>query len=233
MRRVRDASSPLAPTTGLVIDADRRRVTLDGEPVTLTRLESALLLALSNQPGVVLSAQRLMIDVWGYSWLGDDHVVETHIGRLRAKLRESARHPRYIHTVRGAGYRFEPEPAEPHLHVLTYDAELVLVGLDPEAEGVLGWPREEILGRFFLLTAEDAIREDQQAAIRYARTLADLGDCVGPSATTLLDVSGERHVGSIMLCFSRTPEGDFAGMRSRLLLDNGRAARLGTWPTSE
>jgi len=217
----------------LTFDSVLRTVSFDGEQITLTRLEFALLLALSEQPGVVLSPRHLMTRVWGYEWLGDDHVVETHIGRLRAKLGESARDPRFIHTVRNAGYRFEAEPPHPHLHVLTYDADLTLVALEPVDQGVLGWSREEILGRFFLPIAEDAIREDQQGAIGFARMLAGLRDCVGPLATAVLDTDGTRHIASAMLCVRLTPAGDFAGVRYRLLLDNGRAARRGTWPVGE
>ncbi len=69
-----------------------------------------------------------MAGVWGYDWLGDAHVVETHIGRLRAKLGESGRNPGHIHTVRGVGYRFQahPQPAADPVEPLAPEGGWVL-----------------------------------------------------------------------------------------------------------
>lgn len=230
MNRVRDASSPLAYSTGLVIDVDRRSVSLDGVEITLTHLECLLLRELIEHPGVVLSPRHLVETVWGQVWLGDDHVVETHIGRLRGKLGETARQPRFIHTLRGVGYRFEPHPPQRRRHLLIYDADLVLIGLEPEGECVLGWHRRDILDRFFLLTAEATIRNDQQAALRCAQTLSQIGRCLGPNATAVLDAAGRRHVVSTLLCFDYTASGDFGGMRAHMILDHGRAAETDSWP---
>ena len=51
--------------------------------------------------------QQLLDAVWGPDWYGDDHVVDVHMGNLRKKLGESGSNPRFIHTVRGVGFRFE------------------------------------------------------------------------------------------------------------------------------
>ncbi len=96
----------------LVIDPLGRQVFLEGVEIRLTRLEFALLSALADHPGAVATPKQLLETVWGHSWLGDDHVVETNIGRLRTKLGESARQPRFIHTVRGVGYRFQAHPQQ-------------------------------------------------------------------------------------------------------------------------
>jgi DNA-binding response OmpR family regulator len=55
----------------------------------------------------VFTRDQLLDRVWGSSWFGDDHVVDVHLSKLRQKLGDDPRHPRYIRTLRGVGYRFE------------------------------------------------------------------------------------------------------------------------------
>ncbi|MEW5990393.1 MAG: response regulator transcription factor [Chloroflexota bacterium] len=90
----------------LVIDEPTRTVTLRGEPVPLTTIEFDLLLTLARDPGVVFPRQRLLDRVWGMDYVGDEHVVDVHLGNLRRKLGDDATRPTFIETVRGAGYRF-------------------------------------------------------------------------------------------------------------------------------
>lgn len=89
----------------LSIDVAGRDVWLDGEPVALTRTEFDLLAALSGRPGVVFSRRQLIDHVWGLDWVGDEHLVDVHIGHLRRKLSDDASNSRYVRTVRGIGYR--------------------------------------------------------------------------------------------------------------------------------
>jgi DNA-binding response OmpR family regulator len=89
----------------LVVDEDSRQVHLGGEPVVLTRIEFDLLASLAARPQLVLSRRQLMELVWDTSWTGDAHLVDVHIGRIRKKLGDEASDPRFIHTVRGVGYR--------------------------------------------------------------------------------------------------------------------------------
>jgi DNA-binding response OmpR family regulator len=89
----------------LVIDLLAREVTLTGVPVTLTRIEFDLLDALSAAPRVVFTRRQLIDRVWGPGWVGDEHLVDIHLGHLRRKLGEDGASPRYILTVRGVGYR--------------------------------------------------------------------------------------------------------------------------------
>jgi DNA-binding response OmpR family regulator len=89
----------------LLIDAGRRLVKVDGASIALTTIEFDLLLALADEPGIVLGRQRLLDRVWGMDFVGDDHVVDVHLGNLRRKLGEDAVAPRFIETVRGVGYR--------------------------------------------------------------------------------------------------------------------------------
>ena len=90
----------------LVLDRPTRRVTVRGRPATLTTIEFDLLAALAEEPGVVFSRQRLLDHVWGIDFVGDEHVVDVHLGNLRHKLGDDAARPTFIETVRGTGYRF-------------------------------------------------------------------------------------------------------------------------------
>jgi hypothetical protein len=56
-------------------------------------------------PGIVLTRQQLLDTVWGVDFVGDDHVLEVHIGNLRRKLGDEPANARYIETIRGVGYR--------------------------------------------------------------------------------------------------------------------------------
>ena len=93
----------------LAIDPRRRRVTVGGRSVELTTIEFELLLALAEEPGIVLGRQRLLDRVWGVDYVGDEHVVDVHLANLRRKLGDDAAAPRFIETVRGAGYRLRED----------------------------------------------------------------------------------------------------------------------------
>jgi len=92
----------------LRIDPVGRDVWLDGEPVALTRTEFDLLATLSHRPRMAFSRRQLIDTVWGPAWVGDEHLVDVHIGHLRHKLGDDAAQPRFIRTVRGVGYRMGP-----------------------------------------------------------------------------------------------------------------------------
>ncbi|PRZ11668.1 response regulator transcription factor [Nesterenkonia sandarakina] len=89
----------------LVVDETARRVHLGQETVELTRIEFDLLLCLATHPQQVLSRAQLMELVWDTGWAGDDHLVDVHVGRIRKKLHDTPGSPRFIHTIRGVGYR--------------------------------------------------------------------------------------------------------------------------------
>ena len=89
----------------LAIDRAGRDVWLGGEPVALTRTEFDLLAALSERPKIVFTRRQLIDHVWGTAWVGDEHLVDVHIGHLRRKLNDEAADSRYVRTVRGVGYR--------------------------------------------------------------------------------------------------------------------------------
>ncbi|MFC5984745.1 winged helix-turn-helix domain-containing protein [Knoellia sp. GCM10027209] len=89
----------------LAIDPVGRDVWLGQEPVSLTRTEFDVLAALSERPRMAFSRRQLVDAVWGETWVGDEHLVDVHIGHLRRKLGDDATEPRFIRTVRGIGYR--------------------------------------------------------------------------------------------------------------------------------
>jgi DNA-binding response OmpR family regulator len=92
----------------LVIDPMARQVLLEGRELELTKIEYDLLDQLTITPRKTLRRNHLVKAVWG-DWFGTDHVLEVHIAKLRRKLTETAISPRRIVTVRGVGYRFEPQ----------------------------------------------------------------------------------------------------------------------------
>jgi len=101
-----DAPAPGTFAVGvLVIDAGAREVLLDGAAVALTPTEFDLLATLASKPRLVLSRRQLIEAVWGQSWVGDERMVDVHVRNLRRKLGDDADAPRFIRTVRGAGYR--------------------------------------------------------------------------------------------------------------------------------
>ncbi len=89
----------------LSIDLASRQVFLDSDPIPLTRTEFDILAALSTRPGVVWTRRQLIDAVWGEPWVGNDHLVDVHVGHLRRKLGDDPSDPRFVFTVRGVGYR--------------------------------------------------------------------------------------------------------------------------------
>lgn len=92
----------------LVIDRAGLTVTHQGRPVALGPSELRLLLTLSASAGQVFSRQQLLEAVWEHSYHGDARLVDACVKRLRSKIGETPGSPRYVHTVRGFGYRFGP-----------------------------------------------------------------------------------------------------------------------------
>ena len=89
----------------LGIDPEAREVWLGERLVALTPIEFDLLSTLSSRPGTAFSRARLVEQVWGPAWFGDERIVDIHLGHVRRKLGDDPGAPRYIRTVRGVGYR--------------------------------------------------------------------------------------------------------------------------------
>ena len=87
------------------VDPAAHEVRLHGEPVALTPTERDLLITLAVSPSVAFTRRRLIDEVWGGGWVGDEHLVDVHIAHLRRKLGDDPVTARYVATVRGVGYR--------------------------------------------------------------------------------------------------------------------------------
>jgi two-component system alkaline phosphatase synthesis response regulator PhoP len=114
LRRGRSATSedePVLQFKHLRIDGQRYEVWRDGELIgDLTTLEFKLLKTLATYPGLVLSREQLLEQVWGYDFYGETRVVDVHVGHIRQKIEHDPANPQFITTVRGVGYKFEDEP---------------------------------------------------------------------------------------------------------------------------
>jgi len=110
LRRIRDvkpAEQQSLTFDRILIDPVRREVTLDRQLIPLTALEFDLLHFLASHPGRVWRRKELIQQVWDYEYVGDERVVDVHIGQIRKKIETDINQPALIQTVRGVGYKFE------------------------------------------------------------------------------------------------------------------------------
>jgi DNA-binding response OmpR family regulator len=114
-RSAEDGGPPPTMSIGeLEVDPAARRVRLAGETLELTRKEFDLLAELMRNAGRVVSREDLMAEVWDENWFGSTKTLDVHIGWLRRKLGDDSADPRFVHTVRGVGFRFSsPEELSP------------------------------------------------------------------------------------------------------------------------
>jgi two-component system, OmpR family, response regulator RegX3 len=106
MRRVGWQDSPETLVTGeLEVDCARHRVLVAGRPASLTPKEFELLAYLVERSPSVVRREELMLRVWDTHWFGSTATLDVHIAQVRRKIEPDPRHPRYVHTVRGVGYR--------------------------------------------------------------------------------------------------------------------------------
>jgi DNA-binding response OmpR family regulator len=105
LRRSEGGAPPaeIVQVGSVTIDAGRREVRIQNEPVPFTTKEFDLLRFLADRPGRALSRQQILDGVWGYDWFGDVRTVDVHIAQVRKKVDAAVR----IDTVRGVGYRLD------------------------------------------------------------------------------------------------------------------------------
>jgi len=108
IRRGGSAHGTTLTVGGLEVDPKQKSVVCDGENIELTPREFALLEYLMHHEGQTLSKTQLLEHVWGHSYAGDENVVEVYVGYLRRKLNAASK-KKYLHTVRGVGYKLEEE----------------------------------------------------------------------------------------------------------------------------
>jgi DNA-binding response OmpR family regulator len=110
LRRASAAADPAGRDAvrigALELDPAARRATLDREPLDLTRKEFDLLALLMGHAGSVVTRERLIDEVWDVNWFGSTKTLDVHVSGLRKKLGDDPTQPRYLHTVRGVGFRF-------------------------------------------------------------------------------------------------------------------------------
>ncbi len=92
---------------GALLDFQKYEASKDGHPVDLTRKEFGIVRFLASRPGVVVSRDELLNEVWGYDAYPTTRTVDNHIASLRAKLEPDAANPRHFLTVHGVGYKFQ------------------------------------------------------------------------------------------------------------------------------
>ncbi len=94
----------------LIIDPVRREVKINNSLIMLTALEFDILHFLASRPGRVWRRDELIQNIWDYEYVGDQRVVDVHIGQIRKKIELDSDEPSFIQTVRGVGYKFEAGP---------------------------------------------------------------------------------------------------------------------------
>lgn len=103
-RKKGDSVSDTVSFEGLTVDMVGRNVYVDGEKIDLTPKEYEILFYFVKNKGVALTREKLLMDVWGFDFYGDDRTVDTHIKMLRSSLKQ---YRKFIITLRGLGYKFE------------------------------------------------------------------------------------------------------------------------------
>jgi two-component system, OmpR family, response regulator RegX3 len=110
LRRVAEAGEPktdgITEIGDLTLDRARRTASFRGEELELSRKEFDLLRLLVDNAGAVVTRERLIDEVWDTNWFGSTKTLDVHVSGLRKKLGDDPSETRYIHTVRGVGFRF-------------------------------------------------------------------------------------------------------------------------------
>ena len=105
LRRAGPSTEPVLEVGGLVIDLDKRLVTVDGRRVQLTPNEFDLLRVLAQNEGKLMTHPAILRAVWGPAYSGESHYLHVYVSQLRRKLEADPSRPRYLLTEPGAGYR--------------------------------------------------------------------------------------------------------------------------------
>ena len=110
MRRAAPTGGESIAVGGLVVDFDRHLVTVDGAPVPVTRIEYDLLSLFVRNEGKLLTHRAILREVWGPAYQIESHYLHVYISKLRGKIEHDPRHPQYLITEPGAGYRLMRPP---------------------------------------------------------------------------------------------------------------------------
>jgi len=105
LRRAGPSGGPVLEIGELVVDLDKRAVTVGGRPVSLTPHEFELLRVLAQNEGKLMTHPAILREVWGPSYGDESHYLHVYISQLRRKIEDDPARPRYLLTEAGAGYR--------------------------------------------------------------------------------------------------------------------------------
>jgi two-component system KDP operon response regulator KdpE len=111
LRRTAPSAEPVIELDGLVVDLQKRSVTVGGEPVHLTPHEFDLLRVLAVNEGKLMTHRMLLQEVWGPAYVGESNLLHVNVSQVRRKIEPDRARPRYLLTEPGAGYRLV-NPAE-------------------------------------------------------------------------------------------------------------------------
>lgn len=103
-----ETQSEMYDSKNLKVDFERHDVYANGKKIDLTLKEFELLKILIKNKGKILKRETLLDKIWGYEYIGETRTVDVHIRYLRKKIEEDDKNPRFIETIRGVGYRFNP-----------------------------------------------------------------------------------------------------------------------------
>lgn len=211
----------------LVVDTDAWEVRLRGTIVDLTKTEFEILITLAMNPRKVVTDEDLTRIVWGDNWFGDDGNLAVHISKLRHKLGESGMQPRYIRTVRGVGYRFDPVPDPDHDGLSeTYRrlsqhadsvqvwvaADLIITDVSATSADVLGWSPDELVGRVIPFISDESLR-DPDVARREVESLVSRGVTSWSGTRSVPRADGHVVPVDFATHVSADPDGEITGVR--------------------
>ncbi|BAQ59642.1 two-component response regulator [Geminocystis sp. NIES-3708] len=106
-RLIKSADINIIELDNLIINPETREIKYNNHLITFTSLEFDLLYFLASNPGKVWRREELVANVWQNNPMGDNRVVDVHIGQIRRKIEIDPNNPQYIITIRGVGYKFE------------------------------------------------------------------------------------------------------------------------------
>jgi DNA-binding response OmpR family regulator len=96
----------LFPAPSVVVDCGKHELIIEGETIHLSPNEFEVIQVLARHAGHTFSAEAILLQAWGAQHIGDTHLIKQYIYQLRQKIEPDPSSPRYLHTVRGAGYYF-------------------------------------------------------------------------------------------------------------------------------
>ena len=221
----------------LVIDGPAWEVRLGGRVVDLTRTEFEILSTLASRPRQVITDEELVRSVWGDGWFGDENNLAVHVSKLRHKLGESGLHPRYIRTVRGVGYRFDPGPdgglattvparscevlrRHPAAVEVETDGQLLVTGVRPDGVDILGFAAHRLVGTYFPVIATHPW-DDHASALEAVRVLVASGVRDWSTRHPVRRADGTLTHAELATCLQVDAAGRLAGLRFVLVVGDG------------